>query len=410
MEQRTITQKISIVTLYTVTIASIGGELVRLPFGPGLGLLPSDLILVIGFSILFGLNGWHFFKTKNKTGTTLLLFLAIALLSWLNGARLLTHTEAKESFLYLGRFGLYTLLFFIAGQIKSTDRNKVKMVCIGAGTTLAVLGFLQLWLFPSFLELEMQKYGWDPHENRLLSTWFDPNFIGGLFAFLAGLDIDMTIKEKVVLKKSAMGISVLVLLTALLLTYSRSAYIAFAVTAGVFGLMHSRKLLITLCIAGLLFTATSERAQERIGGIIQSIRSLTQENSGELPDATARLRIESWKNTWEIFSEHPVLGVGFNAFKFAQLKKGFIQEKNVHSGSGSDASLLTILATTGVIGFGVFCWLLYNLLHNAWRKKNYGLLASLCGLFIHSLFVNSLLLPFIMIYLWINAGLQAEKS
>lgn len=398
-------EKISLYTIVAVILSSVGGELVRLPFGPGLGTLPSDLFLVVGVLLVFGLTGWNFFKT-NRTGNILLLFLIVAFLSWLNGTQNLSDAESLESFLYFGRFTLYALLFFLAHQVDVKNAEKIPLTMLGAAVVLAILGFLQLYFFPSFLELEMQKYGWDPHENRLLSTWFDPNFIGGLFAFVIGLNCEIALYDKNKKIRLLTGGGITIILIALLLTYSRSAYLAFGLIVGIFGFLRSRKLLVALCIAALLFTSVSSRAQERIAGIFQSIRSLTQEQSGELPDATARLRLQSWEQTWTIFSENPVLGVGFNAFKFAQLNKGYLEEENAHAGSGSDASLLTILATTGIVGFSIFCWLFGAILWDAWQKKNMGLFAAFCGILVHSLFVNSLLLPFIMIYIWTSAGLK----
>lgn len=409
MNQQSIIQKISLGTISAIIISTLGGEMVRLPFGPGLGILPSDLFLACGVILLFCLTGWNFFKTKKHIGTALLLFIAVAFLTWLNGTKALSANESMESFLYLARFTLYAMLFFIAHKIEKSKVKTIYNVMLGVGIGLAILGFIQLQFFPSFLELEMQKLGWDPHENRLLSTWFDPNFIGGLFAFLIGINCEKLFSKKNNKMKLISACGLGIILIALFLTYSRSSYLALATTIGVFGLIRSRKLVIGLCIVVLVFTAVSQRAQERIGGIFQSVRSLTQEQSGELPDATARLRIASWENTIEIFKEHPLLGVGFNAFKFAQIEKGFLQDENNHAGSGSDASLLTILVTTGVIGFSVFLWLLFTILKETLRTKNYGLFAALCGLLVHSLFVNSMLLPFVMIYLWISVGLNHEK-
>jgi len=44
-----------------------------------------------------------------------------------------------------------------------------------------------LKFFPSFKDLRMNELGWDPHEGRLLSTWFDPNYVGIYFGVGATL-------------------------------------------------------------------------------------------------------------------------------------------------------------------------------------------------------------------------------
>ena len=46
---------------------------------------------------------------------------------------------------------------------------------------LAAGGFLQLQILPDLEELA-KSAGYDPHINRLVGSWLDPNFIGGYFA------------------------------------------------------------------------------------------------------------------------------------------------------------------------------------------------------------------------------------
>jgi len=54
-------------------------------------------------------------------------------------------------------------------------------------------------------------------------------------------------------------------------------------------------------------------------------------------------------------------------------------------------------------------------LRRIWKKEDFhsylyaGLLAGFSGTIIHSIFVNSLLFPLIMIYLWVAMGILDEK-
>ena len=77
--------------------------------------------------------------------------------------------------------------------------------------------------------------------------------------------------------------------------------------------------------------------------------------------------------------------------------------------SGGDSSLLNVLAMTGLLGFAPFLALYLLLAKKAWdlRRTGYGLgfLSALCGLFVHCIFVNSLLFPLFMAPFWISAGL-----
>ncbi|MGA1047546.1 MAG: hypothetical protein ACO3UU_06025, partial [Minisyncoccia bacterium] len=91
------------------------------------------------------------------------------------------------SILYWVRLAAYMSLLFPLIDYRSQDPERVDnqlwyMVFISA-IILSILGFIQLILFPDFSF--MAQYGWDPHQGRLLSTWYDPNFLGGFLGLAA---------------------------------------------------------------------------------------------------------------------------------------------------------------------------------------------------------------------------------
>jgi O-antigen ligase len=154
----------------------------------------------------------------------------------------------------------------------------------------------------------------------------------------------------------------------------------------------------------LIFTIFVPKVKDRVIG-------------GFTIDVTAQARIESWQNALEIAKDHPFLGIGFNNFRFAQSDYGFFnypQTGNEHSGAGSDSSFLTILATSGILGFVIFIASLTVVLYKSFLlRKNFLAFAtfvSFISIIIHSQFVNSLLFPLIMIWLWFLAGLAFLES
>lgn len=384
-----------------VFIFAITGELTRLPLGPGNGILPNDLLL----AILAG--SWIFHKTFNerkwptsKLWVPFFLFVAIAFISLLNAWRGLTLNEFLTSGFYLFRFVEYFFLIFIVNDLRQKfPTSKLFNLLLGSALIIAVLGFLQLQFFPDFDS--MQELGWDPHENRLLSTWFDPNFIAGMLAFVICLGLSK--KPRPVLAGM-----ILVLLFALLVTYSRSGYLTLIAGVGVLGLLKSRKLLIWIIVLSLILVSVSGRAQDRVQDLYHSAKSMVTDTA-ELPDATARLRIESWQNALFIFEKNPILGVGYNTYTYVQSDYGFVKKLTNHASSGSDSTLLTILATTGILGFTAYAWLLLTILYIAFQnRKNamaIGFFAGFCGLLVHSLFVNSLLYSPILIFFYAAFGL-----
>jgi O-antigen ligase len=187
---------------------------------------------------------------------------------------------------------------------------------------------------------------------------------------------------------------------ALILTYSRSSYLFFVIAFVVLTLIRSKKLLLFGLILALVFATQYPRAIDRI----------KEATNFEEMDESAELRLASWENSLTVYQDYPIFGIGYNTYRFAQIKYGFIEteKEKILSGAGSDSSLLTILVTAGLLGLISFLLLYFSAIIQAYKsyKKNYSLerkafslalFSILIGLFFHSIFVNSLLYPFIMI-------------
>lgn len=399
------------------------GELYRLPIGPDNGLIVTDLIIPLFSGI------WCFKKLlenkksthKSKLAMPLFLFAAAAVFSLSLSIISLPIKEVLLGSTYLIRYISYALLAFIViDEIKDEKEAKSLINCIiAAGLLIAVAGFIQLIVYPDLKALE--EYGWDPHINRLVSTWLDPNFVGGFLAMVISIALSLALTTKKLSQKLGLFGIIAILGLALFLTYSRSAYVALAISLFIIGLLRSRIMIITCIILFIIGVNTSERAAERVEGLVTSAQSLISQ-SAQNPDPTARLRIKSWEQTLSLIQKRPIQGSGYNTLKYVNYQEGFVQNTDIHSASGSDASLLTILATTGILGLIPFLWMHFLILQNSWKAwrgtdKNslakgfsLGLFAALLGLLTHSLFVNSLLFAPILLYLWISVGIQEKLA
>ncbi|MBI3070128.1 MAG: O-antigen ligase family protein, partial [Candidatus Levybacteria bacterium] len=128
-------------------------------------------------------------------------------------------------------------------------------------------------------------------------------------------------------------------------------------------------------------------------------------------------RLESTGNAIAIFKDNPLIGVGFNAYRYAQYRYGFIKGENwqiVHSGAGTDNSFLFVLATTGIIGLISYLYLWWVILKKAYFEKSSKIIsgvvfASVAGLALNAFFINSLFFPFIMAWMWILLGLTESN-
>jgi O-antigen ligase len=267
------------------------------------------------------------------------------------------------------------------------------------GVIFAFLGFFQLAFFSNLSFL--QAFGWDPHQMRLVSTLLDPNFAGCIFAILASLSISFYLykNRKIYLFASA------VFILAIILTFSRSSYLAIATVVATVGSVKApRVLLISVAVFMLAFTTIGQVRSRIIGALTI--------------DETATARIESWQRAITIFKGNELLGVGFNTYRYAQASFGFFSFDNPlggHSGAGSDSSILLVAATTGIIGLGLYLYLLINIFRVFKNKArstplHLGALAAFLGLIVDSQFVNSLFFPQVMLVFYFILGLALKND
>jgi O-antigen ligase len=466
--------------IYLIIFLPVIGELVRLPFGPENGILISDLAVLIFLAL------WLYKKSKSgeafpkdKITTPLIVFYLVAALSLFASLTFLSLNEVIAGSLYLVRLIGYISLFLIVrdqtappgapdeieSKIAHTSARaeasapkasapSILKALFASAFLIASAGFVQLFVYPDMTRLE--EYGWDPHINRLVSTWLDPNFIGGYFAFIIciALGILLCLPKKSAaphlaaaartaphsaahtapaitaagraahFSKLSLLTLIAILTTALFLTYSRSAYLALAAGIIVISVLKNWKILVIGTVIFAVGIAVSPRADQRLGELYQTAESIIF-NTSQNPDPTARLRIKAYEQTWELVSMRPLLGSGYNTLRYTNVKEGFVENSQIHSAGGSDSSLLTVLAATGILGFIPFIAIFIMILSKLWAGQkppaastinrppaahlqqgfNLGMLGGTIALLIHSLFVNSLLFAPIMIPFWIVYGL-----
>lgn len=386
-------------------LASLGsivlGQVIRLPVGTS-EILPNDIIIPALFIAwtLRRLASRHWELRRHSLTLPIVLMVIVMGLSLIANLGRESLTEWISGSFYLIRWLEYVALFWIGQDMFRTHQRATMYLklFIWIGASLAILGFIQLKIFPDFSF--MVPKGWDPHIGRLLSTWFDPNYLGGLFALLTSIALSVALSLP--WRQSRWWwAAVAVMLLAALLTFSRSGYVGLVIALGIVALVRSRVALFLGALALVSVVLFVPRVQERVIGI----RSV---------DETAQLRLVSYRNAFTVIGDHPYLGVGYNLYKYVQVEYNFLTTTvNEHSASGSDSSLLTIWVTTGVIGLVVYLWLFIAILNELWKTwrdsslpkmwQGFGLgaLAGMIGLFAHSQFVNGLQYPHLMEMMWL---------
>jgi O-antigen ligase len=380
----------------------VAGQTVRLPLpGQGGGLLISDVatvIIEVACLVSLLLRPKSIPQAARISGLILTPFIIWSLATLIVHAPSLGVAGSLISFSYWLRLCVSLLLTPCLLFLFSEERL-AGLGCRGLLASMVivvVLGFAQLLLFPDLRGIA--GAGWDPHQGRLVSTWLDPNFFGVLLA--------MTLPWVVlqVWQKRSLGYYIILILHvgALLLTQSRSSFLALAVVA-------------ILCIPfALLYLLRRPRPQQvggfiAVGGLVIILLTAALAGLGSRSlavlrsDPTVSLRVDSWQQAWGLIEKNPWLGVGYNAYQFAASSSPSSNNYTVHSRAGSDSSLLNVWVTTGFIGVLIYLgtWtvgaaiLLRRSFAKDWLAAT--VLLGLGILFIDAQFINSAFYSHILI-------------
>jgi hypothetical protein len=296
---------------------------------------------------------------------------------------------------YLLRFFVYLLFPFAILRLFENGRYR-KLIfnsLLTASFFVAVFGWIQYFLYPDFRPFVV--YGWDDHLYRLIGTFFDPGFTGVLLA-LGAITSLISYFEK---RSYKMFLLFSFLVVSLAFTYSRASYLALmAGVAYIFIKKGKLKVLLMGILAFLMLILLLPRPSSS-GVQLERLYSVF-------------LRITNYQETISIWKNSPVFGVGFNNLCAAREKFFLVDSHLSHSCSGSDSSLLLLLATTGFSGFIVFIKFLKVQLSLLKQDDLYVKVykSSLVVVLVHSLFVNSLFYPWVMGYLGVLFALALSST
>ena len=288
----------------------------------------------------------------------------------------MTTGEKMTTLGYWWRLGGYWFFYVTAKATKKVDWVKYLR---WLGVIWAMGGWIQYFAYPDLRPLEVA--GWDPHYKRIFGIFLDPNFMG----IMTVLTILGWFFEKPA--KSVWLIRAFLLAT-LAFTYSRGSFLALAGAGAYYAWV--RKKFWVIGVMGVI-GAVAWFGLPRPGG------------EGVKLERTASIegRINNWREGAAMFRRYPLLGVGYNALRYARN-----QPTKNHAGAGWDNSLLIVATTTGMVGLMVF--LIF--LKEVWRQKSLIIKLTFLAIIIHSLFVNSLFYPWVMMWGWIVIGSAHLKN
>lgn len=383
------------------------GVLSRITISPGFSFYLHDLLVLL---IFLNLSFLIFIKKKKTTigyiKKPFLIFFFVMLSSLLVNFQSLTFQNLLIALSYLLRYILYFCIIFSVSLFEDSSVKLFKKIMVISGFIFVVFGYVQ-YLYYSDLQ-NLFYLGWDEHLARFFSTFFDPNFTGSFLVLYFIFIVDSLIV--LFRAKNRMFLLFLLISAATLIgiyfTYSRSAFVMLIAGIATYLMIKSntRVLLITLISLIVVFFLFSNPVVEEFN---------------PFRIASSRARLDSFRGAGSIFINNPVLGVGFNAYRYAQIRYGYRNEiggQTSNADAGTDNSFIFILATSGLIGFVSFInlWrvIIFKLLKTIKREKSFSVVvfASLISLFINSLFINSLFYSLILIWIFVLVGIVNTKK
>ncbi|MDT8716161.1 O-antigen ligase family protein [Clostridium sp. 19966] len=320
--------------------------------------------------------------TLIKSFNILFIWIAYGLLMILVNSYNFGYTFKQMAYgaLYAFRLAFYMIyVYYVINYFKDLKFKfgKLTDIYVYSYSAVAFIGILQLIFYPKAVDFyallknfHIYLLNPDPHENRLISTYLDPNFLGTISSIpiivcLAKLITHDFSKH---LKKGLMYIVFLILLTFMVaLTVSRSGIGTLMVSLFIFVLasvrIENRKLYIEnfkrffiaiLGMVAIIFTSYYLSHSHVVKRIVE-IKT----------DPSAQARVVSWTQATKVIQKNnPIFGVGYNMYGFV---KGATDRV---TSFGVDSSIMLILATTGAIGIIIFALYVLSTLKNIFVIRN----------------------------------------
>jgi O-antigen ligase len=315
----------------------------------------------------------------------------------------LTAFEVVASLAYLARWVMYFSLYIVLiNFVRDRDITPVWRALERALLVIAAFGIVQSIFLPNFAQMvypaDADKMDYQGH--RLISTVLEPNIVAAMILTVLLVHISMLASgARIAMWKPTL------LLVALVLTLSRSGVAGFVI--GILVILTARG--VTTRMLRLAFIGLAGL----LAFLPRFIAFASEYNKLGVTDASAASRLLAWQRALEVFFENPWFGIGFNTYAFVQEHRGV--ERVGAQAYATEGGLLYIAVMTGVVGLAFFVWMLwlvFRMCRAGWRDArstpaerglHVGTVAATVAVCVHSVFVNSITVPFVMqplVVLW----------
>lgn len=341
----------------------------------------------------------------------LLAFIGLAITSFFVGVESVTGEVVR---FFLKTVNALLFYFTVVNCIRSPDRLRWAFRALLVGGTVAALVALGLYALPEsqaadlLSRLRPMGYPSGPGVIRHIAgtqvvratgTAIDPNVLGGMLMLVGVAGVAQALAPRPALPRSVIWGQLVAIGAALVLTFSRSAWLGTLAGVGFLGVLRFRWVWPVLAAAGLVLyllpvgNVAFERLQQGI----------------EFEDPAAQMRLGEYRDALRLIQRYPVFGVGFGRAPDIDV---YVAAASVYLLIAGQMGLVGLSAFLAIVG--VFLYqALFRPLRERWPSNEVngyrlaaagGVVAALsAGLFDHYFF--NLNFPQTVSLLWLFFGL-----
>ena len=253
--------------------------------------LPVVIFLIVAiFAFIFGLQNGPFTPTLARKFAELLLSIGMVIVV-VDYCRTWTKLERVVGIALLGGGAAAALaigLWLLPDETANTILN-----------ALTRLGYPGGWIIRYIEENPALS-------ERAIGTSIDPNALGGLLTLFGAMTVPQVFAVKPIFgRKTTLTITALIYI-AILITFSRGAFLALAAGVGYVAVLRYRKLIPAgIGLVVLLFILPFTQAY-----VVRLVQGLTFFDFANT-DLASQMRIGEFRDAWSLIVRYPAFGVGF---------------------------------------------------------------------------------------------------
>ncbi len=369
--------------------------------------LPTEPLL-FGVALLFLMKMFYEKKYDYRVTKHPISLAIYAYLTWLFITSI-TSTMPLISFKFFIAKIWFIVPFYFFGIYLFKEKKNIKQYA-----WVYIFGLLAVIIYTLFRQFQLGFLSQKVAHFAVTPFFRDHTAYGAALTFVLPVLIAFLTIYKTRISKVLITFLIIIYLFALVLSYTRAAWVSIIISVFVWGCIRLRinaayifsgiliVLLVTLFNNHRIMMYLEKNKQESTGDLAKHAQSIANITT----DASNLERINRWKSAWRMFKEKPYLGFGPNTYMFQYAPYQMSYEKTIISTNFGDrgnahSEYLGPLAESGILGMLTFLLIVilsayygikvyYRCQTKEMKNITMGVLIGLFTYFIHGILNNFL--------------------